>query len=145
MSVQMTCPFCKREFPFDNGDLDRRIAAIGQRLNQIDRELAEIKSYPAKVQERKADRKRCLVIEKAKLAQRISELKTIRKATDQQIGRYEYEEFKIVVRERFGDAAYREIIDIVSDRVKAYKISGLMRHEYTRAASKANVTSIKKV
>lgn len=51
MSVQMTCPFCKQEFPFNNGALDRDICVIGQRINQIDRELAEIKSYPAKVQE----------------------------------------------------------------------------------------------
>lgn len=145
MSVQMTCPFCKQEFPFDNGDLDRRIAAIVQRLNQIDRELAEIKSYPAKVRERKADRKRCLVIEKAKLAQRISELKTIRKATDQQIKYYEYQEFKTAVRERYGEREFMELVEIVQKRIEAYKISGLMRHEYTRAASKANVTSINKV
>ena len=60
MSVQMTCPFCKREFPFDNGDLDRKIAAIGQRINQINRELAEIKSLPRHVREKKGDRRSAL-------------------------------------------------------------------------------------
>ena len=31
------------------------------------------------------------------------------------------------------------------DEIKAYKISGLMRHEYTRSPSKSNVTSINKL
>ena len=79
------------------------------------------------------------------MSQKISELKTIRKVADQHIRHYEYEEFKVAVKEKFGDAAYREIIDIVDERIKAYKISGLMRHEYTRAASKANATSINKL
>lgn len=30
MSLQMTCPYCKREFPYDNGKLDREISDIGQ-------------------------------------------------------------------------------------------------------------------
>lgn len=145
MSVQMTCPFCKNEFPFDNGELDRQIAAVGQRINQINRELAKIKSLPRPVRERKSDRRKCLVIEFTQLSQKISELKTIRKATDQQIRHYEYEEFKAAVKERFGDDEYKEIICVVQERIKAYKISGLMRHEYTRSASKPDVTSINKL
>ena len=44
MGVQMTCPYCKREFPFDNGKLDREISNVGQRIAAINRELAAIKA-----------------------------------------------------------------------------------------------------
>lgn len=145
MSVQMTCPFCKQEFPFNNGALDRDISVIGQKINQINREVAEINALPWPEKAKSADRKKRLSVERAKLCQRISELKTIRKATDQQIKYYEYQEFKTAVRERYGEREFMELVEIVQKRIEAYKISGLMRREYTRAAYKANVTSINKL
>lgn len=145
MSVQMTCPYCKREFPYNNGDLDKKISNIGQRITSINRELAEIKALPPKAKKAREGRRKVLVMELTSLAEKVSGLKAIRKACDQQVKYYEYQAFKDIVKERYGEKEYKQILAMVEDEIKAYKISGLMRHEYTRSASKSNVTSINKL
>ena len=79
------------------------------------------------------------------LMEKVSGLKAIRKACDQQVKYYEYLAFKEIVKERYGEKEYKQIIAMVEDEIKAYKISGLMLREYTRSASKSNVTSINKL
>lgn len=74
-----------------------------------------------------------------------SELKTIRKATDQQIRAYEYQAFKDIVKEMYGEEAFQRILSMVEEEIRDYRISGLMRHEYTRSQHKSNVTSINKL
>ena len=145
MSVQMTCPFCKREFPYNNGRLDRDISNIGQRITSINRELSEIKAMSPKAKKAKEGRRKVLVIELQRLNEKVSGLKAIRKACDQQIKDYEYQAFKDIVKERYGVEEYRKIIALVEEEIKAYQISGLMRHEYTRSPHKSNVTSINKL
>lgn len=145
MSVQMTCPFCKQEFPFDNGELDKEISKIGQRIAEINRELACIKAMPAKARKAREGRRKVLVLENAGIMLKISELKAIRKATDQQIKYHEYALFRSIIKERYGEAEYFKILEIVQKEMQAYQISGLMRHEYTRSPHKANVTSINKL
>ena len=142
----MTCPYCHREFPYDNGKLDRDISVMGQRLHSIDLRLAEIKALGPRGWTRAtgAERQR-LIVEKERLKLKLSELEAVRKACDQQISHFEYEEFKNQVRERFGEEEYQKILSSVKEELQAYKISGLMRHEYTRASGRANVTSINKL
>lgn len=141
----MTCPYCKREFPYNNGDLDKKISNIGQRITSINRELAEIKALPTKAKKAREGRRKVLVMELTGLMEKVSGLKAIRKACDQQVKYYEYLAFKEIVKERYGEKEYKQIIAMVEDEIKAYKISGLMLHEYTRSASKSNVTSINKL
>lgn len=145
MSVQMTCPYCKREFPFNNGELDREISSIGQRITSVNRELASIKALSPKARKAAEGKRKVLVMEATKLAEKISALKAIRKATDQQIKAYEYQAFKDIVKDRFGESEYRKILEMVEEEIKAYKISGLMRHEYTRSQHKSSVISINKL
>lgn len=142
----MTCPFCKQEFPFDNGGLDREISEIGQRITTINRRLSEINHLPPYRRTRETwNERRRLASELARLQEKIAGLKSVRKATDQQIKAFEFQEFKNIVKERFGEAEYRKILDEVQQELKAYQISGLMRHEYTRSPHKSSVTSINKL
>ena len=145
MSLQMTCPYCKQEFPYDNGKIDREISDIGQRIATINRELASIKASQPRVRKAEEGRRKVLVLELTELIEKISGLKTVRKAADQQIKIFEYQAFKGIVRERHGEAEYQKILSMVQEELRAYKVSGLMRHEYTRSNAKANVTSINKL
>lgn len=86
-----------------------------------------------------------LVLELSDLMVKISGLKAIRKAGDQQIKAFEYMIFKEIVKDRYGEKAYHEILEAVEQELQAYKASGLMRHEYTRSGAKSNVTSINKL
>ena len=145
MSLQMTCPYCKREFPYDNGKLDREISDIGQRINAIDRDLATIKASSPRARRAAEGRRKVLTLEVTGLRERLSGLKAVRKAADQQIKAFEYQTFKDIVKDRYGDAEYKKILAMVQEELKAYKASSLMRHEYTRSNAKANVTSINKL
>ena len=141
--MQMTCPYCKREFPYNNGKLDYEISSIGQRIATIHKKLAAIK-YGHHDDFSWAEKKR-LTKELTALEERISGLKAVRKAGDQQIKAYEYQLFKDAVKEKYGEEDYKKILSQVQEELEAYKLSGLMRHEYTKAAGKTAVTSINKL
>lgn len=143
MALQLTCPYCKREFPYNNGKLDADISKIGQRIATINKEIVEIKRGP-KSQETWNRRKR-LTEELVALQEKISGLKAVRKAADQQIKAYEHQLLKEAIKDRLGEKEYLKIIAEVEKELEAYRISGLMRHEYTRSNSKSDVTSINKL
>ena len=143
MALQMTCPFCKREFPYDNGRLDAEITRNGQRIAWIHRRLTEIK-YTRHTDDTYKE-KRKLTLELTQLNERQSELKAVRKACDQQMKHAEYQIFKEFVKERLGKEEYLRLLEKVSEELQAYKLSGLMWHQYTRSNSLPNVTSINKL
>lgn len=146
MALQMTCPHCKQEFPYYNGELDRKISILGQRYTTIEKRLANIKALGRDRWDNHtwAERSR-LVREKNKISEELSGLKAVRKACDQQIERFEYMIFKEFIKERHGEEEFRKILALVEEELQAYKASGLMRHEYTRSNAKSDVTSINKL
>lgn len=143
--LQMTCPFCKKEFPYNNGELDSRISRLGQEIAELTTELAALKLKPLAERKAREGYRSVLVAKLTGKQKEISELKAVRKVADQQLKWAEYVIFKEFIKDEFGEAAYRRIIEKVNKEMQAYKISGLMWHEYTRSRSKANVTSINKL
>lgn len=143
--VQLTCPFCHKEFPFDNGELDSEISKLCKKLTEAQRWFAEYKllSYQKK-KEQKRERE-AKVAEVAALKERLTTLKSLRKSVDQQLNHYEFQIFKTIVKERLGNVEYQKLLMKAEEELLAYKTSGLMRHEYSRAESKSNVTSINKL
>ena len=141
---QMTCPKCKYEFTYDNGYIDKNIARLAAGIREIHLQLADFNllTKREKLQRKEwADKlKRTLAIKQKE----IGELKAIRKVCDQQIRHYEYEVFKELVREKFGETAFRELLDMKDKELEAYKASGLMRHEYSRSGG-GSITSINKL
>lgn len=145
MKYQMTCPKCHYEFEYDNGYLDKNIARLGCEIYDIMHQLAEHNMLPKPEQIARTDwwkRAKRSLSEKQK---ELAELKAIRKVCDQQIKSYEYQVFKDIVKEAVGEEQYKKFIEKMEAELEAYKISGLMRHEYTRSNAKSNVTSINKI
>lgn len=143
MALQMTCPYCKKEFPYNNGALDSEISKNGHRLADINKRLSELK-YIRRTDETFRERRR-LILEADKLRLRQNELKAIRKQCDQQINNAMYVIFKSMTRETVGERIYQEILDKSMREIEAYKLSGMMWDKYSRARYKANVTSINKL
>lgn len=143
MALQMTCPYCKKEFPYNNGALDSEISKNGHRLADINKRLSELK-YIRRTDETFKEKRR-LILEADKLRLRQNELKTIRKQCDQQINNAMYVIFKSMTRETVGEQIYQEILDKSMREIEAYKLSGMMWDKYSRARYKANVTSINKL
>lgn len=146
MAVQLTCPFCKKEFPFDNGALDAEIHKLGIRTSQITKRLSEIKALPPykKTVATKKERD-SLISELNSRKERLSELKAKRKAVDQQLNAYSFMIFKEIVKDKYGVEEYKRILADVEEELQAYKASGLMRHEYTRSPHRTDVISSNKI
>lgn len=145
MAYQMTCPYCKKEFPYDNGNLDKKIDEIGHRIMEINAELSIIKSSQPTVRRAKEGRKKVLVRELCELNMKIKTLKTIRKTCDQQIKLFELMTIKSIIREKYGEKEFQKIIEAMEQEMQAYKISGQMLHSYSRSGSKSDVISINKL
>lgn len=143
--LQMTCPYCKREFPYDNGALDKKISEASQRVHEITRELSAIKHSQPAVKRAKEGRRKVLVLEFTNLNIKIAELKAVRKACDQQINRFSLNTIKEIIRDRYGESEYKKVLELMEAELQAYKLSGQMLHEYTRSGAKSNVTSINKL
>lgn len=145
MKYQLHCPKCHHEFAYDNGYYDKNIQRLGMEIQQISKQLTDFKQLPLEERKRKKQwRLRMTSILQEKMAE-ISELKAIRKTADQQVMRAKYEIFKEIVRDRYGEQAVLEMLKEADKELEAYKVSGLMVHEYTRSNSKSNVTSINKI
>ena len=141
---QMTCPKCKYEFTYDNGRIDAQIARLGAEIREIHLWLAHYKTLPAHEKRQFADKYERMKLMLAEKSKESGDLKAIRKVCDQQIQRYELLIWKELVKERFGEAVYKDLLAKVIAELQAYQASGLMAHEYSRKGGKS-VTSINKL
>jgi hypothetical protein len=145
MRYQLTCPKCKHEFAYDNGYYDKNITRLGQEIAEINLQLQEHRLLPWPEQKARTDwflRAKRALAEKQK---DLGELKAIRKAADQQLDRMMVKTLKNIIRDEFGQEVYDRILKRALAEHEAYEVSGMMRHEYTRSNSKADVTSINKL
>lgn len=145
MSIQMICPYCKKEFPFNNGNLDREIEEAKQKLKKIEEELVCIKCLPYSLQKQREGRRKVLISEKSKVITKLSKLKAVRKVANENMRRTENGIFRQIVRERYGKEEYEKIIALVEEEMKAYSVCTLMKHEYSRSNSKSSVTRLNKI
>lgn len=145
MKYQMRCPKCGHEFAYDNGYYDKNIARLGAEIKEINLQLAEHNMLPWPEKKARTDwwnrTKRALAAKQKE----IGELKAIRKVCDQQLNAVEFQIFKSLVKERFGAEEYHRLIAEMEREAEAYRVSGLMRHEYTHSNSKPGVTGINKL
>lgn len=145
MSYQLTCPKCKHEFAYDNGYYDKNITRLGQEIAEINLQLQEHRLLPWPEQKARTDwflRAKRALAEKQK---DLGELKAIRKAADQQLDRMMVITLKNIIRDEFGQEVYDRILRRALAEHEAYRMSDMMRHEYTRSNSKTDVTSINKL
>ena len=145
MKYQLTCPNCKHEFAYDNTYYDKNIARLGVEIHDITLQIQQHKLLPWPEQKARTDwwlRAKKSLTEKQK---ELAELKAIRKCADQQIKSFVQDAFNHYVREEIGEEAYIRLKEKAKADCEAYQISGLMRHEYSKANYKPDVISISKL
>ena len=145
LKYQLTCPKCKHEFAYDADYYDKNIARLGMEIKEITVQLQKHKMLPKSVQKARTDwwlRAKKVLAEKQ---EELAGLKAIRKVADQQIKFAEYSIFREMFKEKYGEQAYFEMIAKVHAEMEAYKVSGMMWHEYSRSNAKSSVTSINKL
>lgn len=145
MKYQMTCPNCHYEFQYDNGYFDKNLERLGREIKDITLQLAKYKTLPEKERHRLSGWNHRTKVELVEKQKDYAELKNYRKLADQQVKKMEFHIFKRLVREKIGEPEYLKMIEMMEKEMEAYKVSGLMLHEYTRSAAKSSVTSINKL
>lgn len=146
MAMQMTCPFCKREFPYENDEVDRRLHEIGIKIEETKAQLQRYKIMPKYQKTNETWKEKQFYINQLnRLNLEYRELKDFRRKGEFQKGSLEYRAFKSLVKELIGDKKYMELWDKVNEEMKAYDISELMKKYYSRSSSKPDVTSINKI
>lgn len=145
MSYQMTCPQCGHEFAYNKEYNDTQISELGVEISKINKWLSEYKTWPYEKQVSRRRERKEKIAKRDKMAAEVAQLKAFRKSADKQLKEYEMIVFKSLVREKYGEAAFMELIEKTKEELKAYEASGLMRHEYTRSNAKTNVTTINKL
>lgn len=145
MRKQMVCPKCKHEFVYDNGDIDMRIARLKKDITTIGIQVHEYNALSKSEQSSRCEWRRWAARTLAKKQAELRDLKEYRKLADQQIKNMEFHLFKALTREYVGEDVYMEIIEKMEADLEAYKVSGCMKHEYTRSHHMSSVTSINKL
>lgn len=145
MKYQLTCPKCKHEFAYDNDHINGKIARNASEITDINKQLAEFKLLPLDERKRRGAWENRIKARLQELIAENSQLKSFRKVADQQVKYMQFQIFKNLVEEEFGTEAYRRLLRRAEEELEAYKVSGLMAHEYTRANYKTAVTNINKL
>lgn len=144
MKYQLTCPKCRHEFAYDNGHIDQKIVGLRSELADIGVKLERIKKMNSQIRRKHTKLRDTLQIRKAEIIKELTELKSFRKVADQQVNQYMYLTFKELVKERFGELVYKELLETAKKECESYSLNGVMRHEYSRKGG-ASVTSINKI
>lgn len=145
MKYQLTCPKCKHEFAYDNGHIDAKIARLAAEQQSLQRQLTEHKLLPKDEQFRRTAWWKRTKAKFAAVTEELTNLKSFRKLADQNVEKFKNDAFKHLVREKLGDEEYIRLVKQAEADCEAYKISGLMRHEYSKANYKTGATSINKL
>lgn len=144
MKYQLTCPKCRHEFAYDNGHIDQKIVGLRSELADIGVNLERFKKMNSQIRKKHTELRDTLQIRKAEIIKELTELKAFRKVADQQVNQYMYLTFKELVKERFGETVYKELLETAKKECESYSLNEVMRHEYSRKGG-ASVTSINKI
>ena len=143
--VQLVCPYCKKEFPFDNGELDTEIERAKKKHQELSVEITHLKSQPISVQKKNEGKIKRIGLEIQDNMQRLTALKKARKLKDQQLNMHKFYIYRGIVEREYGYDVDRKILEETIKELEAYEIGQFMKRDYTRANSKKDVTSINKL
>lgn len=139
-NVQLTCPNCKYEFPYNKHSLDKKINKIGQIIHENTKLINKIKKIPDEVRNDKELTR--LLKENEYYNLMIFDLKQKRENLKQEEDRTNYENLKAIIKEFYGEKEYLRCIDEMLRRSKSYDVEQMMKLDYY---SSSTGTPIKKI
>ena len=139
-NVQLVCPNCKYEFPYNKSALDKKINKLGELIYKNAKLIKTLKKLPDEI--RNDNEIKRLEKEKSYYELMIFDLKQKRENLNEQEDRNVFENLKIVVKEFYGEKEFRRCIDEALRRSSAYSTEDIMNIGYY---SNADGKHIKKV
>lgn len=139
-NVQLVCPNCKYEFPYNKSALDKKINKLGDLIHKNAKLIKTLKKLPDEI--RNDNEIKRLQKELSNYELMIFDLKQKRENLKQEEDRNVYENLKIVVKEFYGEKEFKRCIDEALRRSVAYDTEDIMSIGYY---SNADGKHIKKV
>ena len=128
--VQITCPNCRYEFPYNKQALDKKIKKIGINISQIQKTINRIRQLPPE----QINQKEITRLEKQRygLENLLDNYKLERETLNECEDRLVFENLKIALREIGGDELYKLCMDRALRDSKAYTLQETMNvKDYT--------------
>lgn len=122
--VQITCPNCKYEFPYNKQALEKRINQIGWDINKLNKRIKMVKKIPP--EQLNLDELKRLENEKDYMVNILNDYKLQRETLKENEDRNVFENLKIALREIGGDEMYKLCMDRALRDSKAYQLEEMM-------------------
>ena len=138
--VQITCPNCKHEFPYNKVALDKKIHMLGQKINELNRLKQKLKNIP----EENLNKEELKRIDKRldTYHEILSDLKLTRETLKEQEDKNILNNLKQVIRENYGKEIYDRFLDEALRRSAAYETSDMMGIGYYSHAGGKRVRKV---
>ena len=127
--VQLTCPKCKYEFPFNLGKTDEDLMKIGKEIQNINKQLASYNKLSIKQPEQIAWRERA-VLKLGYLHKEYADLKAKSKVVHEKLNEYSYKILKDIIKDFYGEKEFIRCINELVEREKAYTLDSAMNLDY---------------
>ena len=122
--VQITCPNCKHEFPYNKQALEKRINQIGWDINNLNKRIKKVKKIPP--EQLNLDELKRLENEKDYMVNILNDYKLQRETLKESEDRNVFENLKMALREIGGDEMYKLCMDRALRDSKAYQLEEMM-------------------
>lgn len=138
--VQITCPNCKYEFPYNKRALENKIKVLGQDIQRVNKKLAIIVNLPED-QVNQIEYKR-VKQEYFNLQQLITDYKLIRETLKENEDLTVLANLKMVLKKLGGDDLYKRCMDEALRRSAAYDTEDMMGIGYYSHAGGKRVRKV---
>lgn len=126
--VQITCPNCKYEFPYNKQALEKKIHVLGNKISELQKLISALKKIP----------KDKLNVEELKRVQRkidsyielLSDLKLVRETLKESEDKNILCNLKAVLKEQYGQETYVRLLEEALRRSAAYNTEEIMNIGY---------------
>lgn len=138
--VQITCPNCKFEFPYNKAALENKIKFIGKRIQELNKKIAMLNKIPKEklnVKEYKKTKK-----EFDDYTELLTDLKLARETLKQQEDTLILENLKFIIKEEYGEEVKIRLFDEALRRSAAYETSDMMSLGYYSHAGGKRVRKV---
>ena len=123
--VQITCPNCKHEFPYNKKALETRIKQLGQAKYKITLELKKCNENSENNNKRKR-----LLNEMFNYEERINDYNLLNSTLKENEDLTVFNNLKLAIKEIYGDEAYKLCMDKALRESNAYTTEKNMRNWY---------------
>lgn len=126
--VQVTCPNCKYEFPYNKQALEKKINFIGNKINELNKLVQSLKKIPK--DKLNADELKRVQRKLDSYIELITDLKLVRETLKETEDTNILCNFKAVIKEQYGQEIYTRLFEEALRRSAAYNTEDVMNIGY---------------